>query len=358
MLRKCLVQIVTILITFSRGALPAGDIRAQPVPVRDPELIRKISALVPLDAACLADQDLEIAPVSAKDPGLVLLCGGTEVGRLTEKQSRSLYAAFPDALASPSQSASSESGDEIGASLSLLRMGEWPAGIEAQYGVDYAYSSILVRRNMARLEASHNLGRLFLGAGIHHITFKGDLADSIAGAKSAKSLGGSLSIGIPFLKYTMNYAPHALPEYFWLEQNLKNLYFNRTQAKDDAKLMKGFRSDAAGKIGHDLGLKFGYLRYDLIYQPDVYKQAVHRLYLQDFPLLFAKFSMGFYGSGSLFVPGIDLRLFPLSARKLTLGATRLPLTWTPIDVQYHRMQAKQFLLAFKTGLSFDMPSAQ
>ncbi|HLP41819.1 MAG TPA: hypothetical protein VK465_09960, partial [Fibrobacteria bacterium] len=180
--------------------------------------------------------------------------------------------------------------------------------------------------------------------------------DSVPYAAKAGRIGGGLRIGFDYVRYHAQYAPYALPEYFWTESDLESKYFarNGAAAADPTQVVKIFEAQSPPSLAHSLETRVGAFRYTLTVAPDIYRSAIHYIALDDLPGVFGTWGMGMVATPEGFIPGGWYRFAPIRLAAMSLGGR--PLNLAPGRFSYFRSDRSLFRVAWSGELAFGLMS--
>lgn len=335
------------------------------VPVEDRSCREALAEGLKTDAQRLTSGAVEVMRTTDPANGLVVFLEGTEIGRLDGGQTQNLMERYPELESALSGSATAGGNSESENASSPLaglfedgawkRFGHWEEKAAINYGLDYLYSGVLVRRN--RLDVSmlkKVMDVLYLGAEASYLAFEGELPDSVPYAGKAGKFGWGISLGMDFLKYRLRSSPFALPDYFWTERNLDRKYFARNSPGGVTKVVKIFEMNAPPGLEHNIQVKAGVLRYELTLAPDTYRSALHLVALDDLPGVLGTWGMGVLRTPDGFIPGGWYRFSAIGLANIPLGEDSYPLRFSPGRITYFRAYRNQFRIAWNGELTFGL----
>ncbi|MDQ3001563.1 MAG: hypothetical protein M3Y08_09905 [Fibrobacterota bacterium] len=322
----------------------------------------------------------ELSTGRAPSSTVYLLRNGTEVGHMERAAWEALAAASDQEMGLAESMEGPESQDVPllwkaidWSPETLLRWAEWPAGFSFAMGTEVSsvQSSQPQFQRDIRFTWNQKLFRHFLlGAELNRSQYGGGLTrlgETVADTGVGKSTGrddanfwgdafwwGSLSAGVPGLKYTLSLANQPLPRFYWLETRASGSIRERKSGRVVSQ-WTGSTLESDGNLSHTLDARLGILRYQFHFDTDAYTMPIQTVGLHELPGLF-----GTWGAGLVFAS--DLIATRLSVDIPDIGPTlgvpknypsRFRLAFLHVDLAYRNLRS--FNLGISVRISVDNP---
>jgi hypothetical protein len=127
-----------------------------------------------------------------------------------------------------------------------------------------------------------------------------------------------------------------VPEFFWLNNDTAT----------------SFRWDEShkGNISQALFLKMGYVFFDILFDPGVYRQPVIHMGLERIPSVFGTWGMSLTKAVDTWIPGLEMGLPKIGLSRLSIWKYSIPLEIEPLDVQFHFWTVNRYDFRFMAAL--------
>jgi hypothetical protein len=388
-----LVKVVAIFALHLSGLYGATgndqdfNARVEPVVLSDTALIRHLGQGYFSPQIAIPIDDYKLAPAINNKSELVVLRNGTELFRVDSLRSTTFLNKNPKIFNRPESELKltrRKALEEIAPDWdflkpegeNLIRQASWKTGVQADYTFAAGVSDKILLTDRYRLGVLTRKENLFFGASLADVNQYFNLAHSIraqAGASRFSEFSWSLTAGIPGVRYEVTRAAWPVPEYFWMEKSILDLYAPADSngflivnedgsARDygeEGEIVNQFGqrlpSDHSLNVFHRLMFKYWIFNYRILIDGDVYATAIQEFYLEDLPMGSGHWGMGFTTAAGVWVPGIKLSFFEWNAANPNLNGQKRKFIYTPILIDFRFLNAKQFRLEFSTKFYLEDP---
>jgi hypothetical protein len=217
----------------------------------------------------------------------------------------------------------------------ILALGAWRTGITATDGFDIAASYEVVGRNTVRCMAVAPIYFAYAGIGYQGSAFVGPLASKLLSdtGNTYHNHSFAWTIGLPFIRYEMQFGAPVLPWYFWLEEDIVQVMNHGGEGKPLVRAEWRWDKQYGSDIAHWIYLRMGHLCCDLLLDRYVYRQGIVRLSLERMPSIFGTWGVSWTKAADTWIPGVWVE-FPQVCSLFSVGAYRVPLIIEPFRIHF------------------------
>lgn len=339
-----------------------------PVEIQDPYFLKKVLLLLP-DTSSDMSAHWALVPALDTSGQTVVLCNGTEVFRLTQEQSEDLLSEHPDFFSQyqpPKEKTWKPPLVGQKTSWEGLKKASWDdlsgpwygyqEGLDLHWGVYMPRGERWWIRNYFGADFSRIWTAWRFEVGVDYYQDYMNLQQYIRlyeGNDQFSNWSWHGKVVWKWLSWKVEQAGWVLPEYFWMEKDVEDLYVQWARQEEDtvsSRVIKqfrdGFESSHSMNLAHTLGLRLWYFRYALLVDSDAYLAPVHRFAWEEFPTGFGKAGITLVGCKKVWVPGVWLEFGPLFSFSTGLDSLWKTVHVIPLRVsfQYHNTSHFAFRL--------------
>jgi len=366
-MRKILKTIFILFIIFN--SIQSEGLYTNPKVVKDIDLIHKIlnQNFSTTDSSTIIHNFLQygIYQISFKNDStrsLILLHNGTEVKRLNKTETQKIIKSFPfvdikkENLTEKLDSDTITDGkngttriiDTRPIQEKLLGLGKWKNKIELSEQFNMINAGTYITRLTTDLQLNNRHKFLYYGAGLTVNTLWGVLADTIDNKHPnyGGSFGFNLSIGLPFIKYTLRNADEKIPYYAWLGNDIYALFLNGKGNSNFTIYKDSLNENHSWNMEHQFNIKIWNFHYDLIIDGDTYKNPIHIIAFEDMGTFFGTWDLRVIKSTTVWIPGFRFTTKDIHLKNFKYKNIRLPLSTSIIYTDVYYKNFSQFNIAF------------
>lgn len=313
----------------------------------------------------------QLVPATDSSGQLVLLRNGTEFSRVPVDKSEQMLKNNPDIFTAR------ESAPELNFRPALARMEPdlgWvdfslsldnpqyalPEGVWLGYGGAMALGDRYLMEDRWNLRAAKRIEAAHVELGVALAEEYMNLPRAVRklyGESQFSDWRFSVSLGLPLVRYTLRTETGALPQYFWLDTGIVDLYNAAVNGVDSSnKVVSQFENGMNGhasNVSHTLELRWWALRYRVLFDADVYVAPVHEFAFEGLPMGIGTWDVRVVTCNGRMAAGGAVEFGPYAIRSFHFATREQHLRWSPLRLAVDFADWSHFRMAGSTTFAFD-----